>query len=382
MQYSLKIIGLVAAGLTMGSGVIQAEMERLYLACPGVGVRVAEFDTETGTLTPPREAVSLQSDGFLAIHPTQPFLYATLTMEGGGGVAALGMMEDGTLEVLNQKSAGGAGTCHVSVDGSGSAVFAANYGSGSVASFRIAEDGQLSDAVSVIAHEGSSIHPRQKQPRAHYIESDPSNRHVYAADLGTDEILIYRLDAETAELTPAGAGKLAPGAGPRHFKFSATGGKLYVLNELDLTVTTFGHDAQSGALTKEATLSVLPEGAVRENITCAEIRLHPSGKFLVTSQRDLNSAAADWSGGIANNSLSVFRIAPDGTLSYLANVSAEVLIPRNFHFDPSGQWLLVGGRSSNNIQVFSFDTTSGDLKPKGSAISCPNPICFQFVPKS
>lgn len=385
MRFSQKVLAMAAVTLTSGTGMMQAESERLYLACPGVGVRVAEFDTEAGTLSPPREAVSLDGTGFLAIHPTKPFLYASARVKtekkNYGGVAAFRMMEDGTLELLNESSAAGPGTCHVSIDGSGGVVFAANYGGGSVASFRIGEDGKLSDAVSAIVHEGSSIHPRQKQPRAHYIQADPSNHHAYAADLGTDEVVYYRINEETAELTPVGAGKLAPGAGPRHFKFSPNNGKLYVLNELDLTVTTFAHDAESGALTKEGSVSVLPEGAEREQLTCAEIRLHPSGQFLVTSQRDLRSNGDDWTGGIGNNSLSVLRIGEDGALSLHATVPAGVLIPRNFNFDPSGRWLLAGGQRSNDIQIFSFDAESGELQPKGEPVACPSPICFEFVPR-
>lgn len=385
MQIRKTTIALVTGALASSIGGLHAESERLYIACPSVGVRVAEFDTESGILSPPREAVSLNQTGFLAIHPTQPFLYATSAIEGkkkdNGGVAAFRMGEDGTLELLNESSAVGRGTSHISIDTSGSVVFAANYGSGSVASFAIQEDGQLSEAVSTITHEGSSIHERQKQPRAHYIQTDPSNGHVYTADLGTDEVIYYSFEEDSAKLTPAGAGKLTPGAGPRHFKFSASGEKLYVLNELDLTVTTFSHDQDSGKLTKEESISVLPADAERDNLTCAEIRLHPSGNYLVTSQRDLRSRSKDWTGGIGNNSLSVIQIADDGSLSLHKNVSAQVLIPRNFNFDPSGKWLLAGGRSSDNIQVFSFDSATGELSPHGDLVACPGPICFEFVPR-
>jgi 6-phosphogluconolactonase len=355
--------------------------ERLYLACPGVGLRVAEFDAETGELTPPREAVSLSGTGFLALHPQEPFLYATSTIKTErkktGAVAAFRIEDDGQLTLLNKVSAEGSGTCHVSVDASGGVVFAANYGSGSLASFRILENGELSEAVSTPAHEGSSVHPqRQKQPRAHSFVAGPGNRFAYAADLGIDRVVIYRFDSETAQLARVGEGRLAPGAGPRHFKFSASGKQLYVLNELDLTVTVFDRDIESGMLSEKATVSVLPEETRREGISCSEIRVHPSGDFVVTAQRDLETNAKDTLG---RNSLSVFRVTDDGSLKRLATVPAGVRIPRNFNFDPSGKWLLAGGQASNDIQIFSFDADTGTLTPKGEPVPCPSPVCFEFV---
>ena len=373
----------VFLGILMGSLAAGQAAERVYLACGNAGLRVAEFDSEKGTLTAPREAVSLQRAGFLAKHPSEPIIYSTCALDGpketNGGVAAFRIQEDGQLELVNQVSTKGSGTCHVSIDQSGKVVLAANYGSGSVASFQVEASGALSEAVSAVQHEGKSVHPsRQKGPHAHYFATGPSNQFAYVPDLGIDQVKIYELNAETAELTPAGEGVLEGGSGPRHMKFSTDGQFAYVLNELTLTVTTFAVGAEDGSLKAVETISVVPEGTDKEKVTCAEIRVHPNGRFVYTSQRDLKTRKGD-DGEIGRNSLSVFHVKEEGTLEHVQTISAGVRIPRNFNFDPSGKWVLTGGQSSNDIQVFSLDQATGKLAPHGDLIECPGAICFQFV---
>ncbi|MBK1833692.1 lactonase family protein [Roseibacillus ishigakijimensis] len=360
-----------------------ASAQRVYLACGNAGVRYAEFDASTGTLSASKEGISLAGAGFLALHSEGTHLYSTYWKkdeEGhSGAVASLRIGEDGDLELVNSVSTKGSGACHVSLDDTSQVAFAANYGSGSVASFQVQEDGSLSEAVSSILHEGSSKHPqRQKGPHAHYFAVGPQNSFAYAPDLGLDQVVIYRFDPATAALSPAGEGKLAAGAGPRHMKFSRDGSYAYVLNELDLTVTTFRVDARDGSLTAIDTISTV-ELEDKEEMSCAEIRVHPNGRLVYTSQRDLRTREGE---EIGRNSLSTFFVTDEGTLRRVQTISAGVRIPRNFNLDPSGRWLLAGGQSSEDIQIFSVAEDSGKLTPHGEPVACPGgPICFQFVPE-
>lgn len=357
-------------------------VERVYAACGSVGIRVSEFDSETGTLTGFHEALSLPGVGFLALHPEKALLYATCYGEGekgsNGAIGALKILENGTLDVINLSPTKSGGACHVSLDASGKVVFAASYGSGSVASFLVQEEGSLSEPVSVIQHEGSSVHPRrQTRPHAHYFAAGPQNKFAYAPDLGMDQVVIYQFDVETGELTAAGAGEVADGAGPRHMKFSQDGKFAYVLNELTLTVTTFRHDPENGSLTEVATIPAVPEGTDLEAMSCAEIVVHPSGKFVYTSQRDLQTR--DEASPMGRNSLSVYRVTGEGTLQRVQTISAGVRIPRNFNIHPDGKWLLVGGQFSDDVQVFAIQEENGKLSPHGEPVACPGkPQCFVF----
>lgn len=356
--------------------------EKVYAACGSVGIRVSEFDSTTGTLGPFTEAISLPGVGFMALHPEKPFLYATCPGEGkkgrNGAVGAFRILEDGTLDVVNLSPTKSGGATHLSLDATAKVAFAASYGSGSVTSFAVKEDGSLSPPVSVVEHEGSSVHPtRQKGSHAHYFAAGPQNKFAYAPDLGLDQVVIYRFDPDTAELTPAGAGQLAPGAGPRHMKFSQDGKFAYVLNELNITVTTFRYDAEDGSLEEVATISAVPEGTDKEQLSCAEIVVHPSGKFLYTSQRDLRTRGEG--SPLARNSLSLFRISREGTIQRTQTISAGVRIPRNFNVHPGGQWLLAGGQLSDDVQVFAINPENGRLSPQGEPVACPGrPQCFLF----
>lgn len=374
MKLSLLSLLSLVVSLGVNAG------EHVYIAC-GSGVRMAEFNAETGVLSETNEAVSIDGANFLALHPEKPVIYTTCNTDGKkkkkGAIATLQILENGTLDVLSQSQTKSSGATHVSVDAAGKVVFTASYGSGSVASFQVEEDGSLSKAISVVEHEGSSILPsRQSSSHAHYMAAGPKNKFAYVPDLGLDKVLIYSFE-ESAELTAAGAGVVAGGAGPRHMKFSKDGQFAYVLNELNITVTTFRYDSESGSLTEVATVSAVPEDTDIKRLSCAEIVVHPNGKFVYTSQRDLN--ARDEKDGLGRNSLSVYRVTDEGVLQRIQTISAGVRIPRNFNLHPSGKWLLAGGQSSQNVQVFAVDEKTGKLAPKGDPVACPGrPMCFVF----
>ena len=115
----------------------------------------------------------------------------------------------------------GAGPCYVSLDKTGRLVLVANYDGGSVATFEVQDDGSLSLVKGFVQHSGSSVDKeRQEGPHAHWIAVSPDNRFALAADLGLDDVLVYKLDdvqghadAEYAAVRAGetGIGAAAPG---------------------------------------------------------------------------------------------------------------------------------------------------------------------------
>ena len=164
---------------------------------------------------------------------------------------------------LNRESSGGDGPCHLSVDHTGHNVLVANYGGGSVACLPLHPDGSLGAIRSFVQHHGSSVDKsRQQEPHAHYINVDAANKHAFCADLGMDQVIIYRFDAAKGDLNsndPPSA-RVASGAGPRHMVFHPNGKFAYVINEMGSTVTAFSFDPQSGGMKEIQTLSTLPKG--------------------------------------------------------------------------------------------------------------------------
>ena len=365
---------LTATSLTMTAC---AQTPRVYFGTSNSkGIYVADLDAAKGTLSESQLALEIENPGFVAIHPNKPFIYSTAAGIGdgkNGGVAAMKINGDGTLTLLNRQSTKGPGPCHLSVDATGQCLMVANYRGGSVASFQILKDGSLSEARSFHQHEGAGANPKRQQgPHAHSIFPNPGNTHAYAPDLGIDKLMVYRLDPKAGTLAGSGfAAVPGGGMGPRHLKWSAEGKQVYVLNELDLSVSIFKPSKEAGSLEFIKTVSVLPEGADKSEMSCGEIRIHPNGKFVYASTRDLTEQGRD--------SISVFTRLEDG-FQRLETTPAQVWIPRSFNIDPTGQWMLVGGKKSSNIAIFKIDPETGRVKFTGTKLPFDGgPISIEFL---
>ena len=333
------------------------------------GIYHFRLDTDSGKISGGELAAEAKNPSFLALHPSGKYLYAANEIGGSGGVSAFAVEADGKLKLLDQQPAGGAGTCHVSVDAAGRYVFVANYDAGSIAAFPIQPDGSLGKATATVQHKGASVNAqRQKEPHAHSIYADPKGRLVYACDLGTDKVYAYRLDLEKGTLTPdeTATTTIAPGSGPRHLAFHPDGRFAYVINEMANTVTALQRDETSGALTVFQTVSALPAGSSAKSST-AEIFLHPNGKFLYGSNR-------------GDDSIAVFAIAADGKLTPVAHTPTQGKNPRNFALDPEGKFLLAANQDSDSIVVFKVDPATGKLTAAGQSVKVSSPVSIQFVP--
>ena len=334
------------------------------------GIYRSTLDLETGRLSEPVLAAEARNPSFVEIHPNGQFLYAVSESGGAGSVSAFAI-EPGTgnLTLLNQQPSGGAGPCHVNIDHAGKNVLVANYGSGSASVIPIQPDGKLAKPTGFVQHEGSSINPRrQKGPHAHSINVSADDRFAFVADLGLDKVMIYKLNTENGTITANNPpfAKVKPGAGPRHFAFSPNGKYAYVINELHSTMTAFSYDPATGALTEIQTIPTLPSD-FEGSSTCAEVRVHPNGKFLYGSNR-------------GHDSIAVYRIDPaKGTLTFVEHETADIKTPRNFNIDPTGTFCLVANQGADSIVVFRIDQKTGTLEPTGHKITVGRPVCIRFL---
>ena len=339
------------------------------------GIYAYRFDPATDQLTSLGLAAETVDPSFLAVDPSRRFLYAVNEIsqyEGrsSGGVSAF-TIDHGTgkLTFLNEVPSGGAGPCHLSLDKTGRYVLVANYGGGSLAVFPILKDGRLGEASAFVQHHGASINPqRQEGPHAHSIYASPDNRFVLSADLGLDEVLVYRFDAQKGTLKPNYPAYVvvSSGAGPRHFAFHPNGKFGYVINEMLSTITVFSYETASGTLEVLQTLSTLPQGFKGQS-SAAEVEVHPSGKFLYGSNR-------------GHDSIAVFAInSRKGTLmpaGYAPTLGKE---PRSFAIDPTGTYLFAANQNSDSIVQFRIDPNNGRLTPTGQVLEVSSPVCVTFV---
>jgi 6-phosphogluconolactonase len=338
------------------------------------GIYFARLDTETGKLNKAVTlAAEMEAPGFLAKHPTLEVLYAVGSIEGKPSVAAfkiVGSGRDKSLELLGSLEIGDAGPCHLAVDSTGNLLLTAQYQGGSVAAFRLGADGALKRRTALIKHDGGSnvVTNRQKEAHAHFVGFSPDNQYAFVPDLGMDKVVIYKVDVEKATISKHGHADSVPGSGPRHMKFHTSGKYVYVLNELDLSVTVFDYDAAAGTMTAKQTIPTVDKTLLdKEPIKSAsEIVVHPSGNFVYSANR-------------GHDSITAFKVNPDdGTLSVIEVENARATTPRNFNLDPSGKWLITAGQDSHTLATFLVDPETGELTYNQSTVQVPAPICVLF----
>ncbi|MEM6965197.1 MAG: lactonase family protein [Bacteroidota bacterium] len=233
-----------------------------------------------------------------------------------------------------------------------------------VCMYPIEENGKLGVATQVITLEGKGVTPRQEGSHPHSVNISPDNKFLLVADLGTDKIMMYQIDFENAQLLPNQPAfvQVQAGAGPRHLTFHPNDKYAYVVNELDATVNVF--DYADGQLTEKQSLSTLPPDFTGEN-WCADIHVHPSGKFLYASNR-------------GHDSIVIFEIdETNGTLTRLGHEPTLGQHPRNFMIEPSGKHLWVANQNSDNVVKFAIDPKTG-LLTKVDQMEVMTPVCLQF----
>jgi 6-phosphogluconolactonase len=288
-----------------------------------------------------------------------------------GGVSAFAVEDrtTGALKFLNYREAKGRGPSYISADGSGRYVLDANYGGGYVEVLSLNKDGSLDQQTAFVQHEGSSVHPqRQNKPYAHWFRTDPTNQFALAADLGTDQIVVYRFDAKTGKLSPNDPAfeKVNGGSGPRHLAFHPNGKWVYAVQELSNEVIAFHWNGKHGTLEQFQAVKTLREGFTDPS-TAAEIMVRTDGKFLYTSNR-------------GEDTLVVYAIdARTGELTLKQRVPSRGRVPRFFTFDPSGRWLVVGAQEGGSLSVFSVDEKTGELAPKGEPVPFARPMGVVFL---
>jgi len=338
------------------------------------GIHAYEFDTNSGKLNHLHRTGGVENPFFLATSPDRKFLYSIHAKQFGGKedeqVAAYEVVgRGGELKLLNRQSAKGTAACYLDVDRTGRMLVVANYASGSVASLPLKPDGSLGEPESFFPHKGSSVNPqRQKEPHAHCIVVSPDNKYAFANDLGTDQILCYKLDPATAKLAPNDPpfAKAPAGAGPRHLTFHPNGKRVYVINELLNSVTVFDYDAVSGKLTQRQTISTLPAD-FKGTSHCADLKITPDGKFLYGTNR-------------GHDSIACYAIGDDGKLTLIAIEPSLGKGPQNLAITSDGAWLICANMPGNNVAVFRIDTRTGKLKSAGEPVKQNSPSCIMLLP--
>lgn len=330
----------------------------------GEGIYSFELDLKKASIVQKSVFKEISNPSFLTISPDKKKVYAVNESSASSSANAFHLdAKTGKLTLINASATKGDGPCFISL--TKKHLFTANYGGGSISIFARKSDGSLTEIQQLIQQKGSSIHPsRQNKSHVHQTILTPDGKFLLANNLGTDKIIVYKYNPTSKFniLIPHDSISLKPGSGPRHLTFSKDGKIVYLLQELDGTVSVLKINKGYLSLIQES--SIVKEDGIETS--AADIHLSPDGKFLYTTNR-----------GTANN-ISCFLVKKDGTIEYKYQTPTSGLTPRNFAITPDGNYLLVAHQKSDNVVIFKRNKTTGTLTDSGMRIEVGSPVCLVF----
>ncbi|HUI60346.1 MAG TPA: lactonase family protein [Steroidobacteraceae bacterium] len=336
---------------------------------------IAVWSVEAHTLDSRKiqEVGELYSPSFLCMHPTLPLLYAAerswSAEDGQSGAVSVFEIDAATGELrrLFRCRSGGAFTAHVGVSPDGRFLTTANPKGPTLALFRLDARGIPTERPFVQAHVGKGATQRQAQPWPHSAYFDRSMRRVFACDLGLDRVFIYDLDERAGSLRPAEQPfvQVSSGAGARHLALAGEDRCVYVVNELDSTLSVFRYDDERRYLAIAQTLSTVPERTRPANHP-AEILLSPDGRHVYVTNR-------------GHDSIGVFRaVRATGRLRRIRCFAAQGHTPRHICLDGSGTLAAVCNQGSHEVALFRMEA-DGTMSPAAQRIGVQNPTCARLV---
>ena len=230
----------------------------------------------------------------------------------------------------------GADAAYVGTDRTGLWLLSASYGAGKTFVHHIDEDGSIQSPAVDVASTAVT---------AHSCPTSPNNQWVFVPHVAPNAVYQFKFDVARGKLTAAGkAMGGAPKAGPRHLAFHPTLDFAFTSDESGSSITAYRFDNAKG-LEPVQTLSTLP-APLKGNST-AEVKVHPSGKFVWVSNR-------------GHDSLAGFAIDAAGKLTAIGRAPTEKT-PRSFDIDPDGKYVFGAGEGSGKLAVFRVNLESGEL---------------------
>jgi len=341
----------------------------------GEGIHGGKWNPATGTI----------SDLHLAFQCNQPSFMVACQSHGANllfsghqpkpdvaELSAFRIEASGELKVINTLTLSDLeeSLIQIVLDHTNRCLVSASYRSNKVFSFGVAADGHLSGPVSHFELSGHGPNPRrQTTAHAHGASIPPDNRFACINDLGSDRIMVYKMDPAKAELTPNDPPfyTAPPGSGPRHLAFHPNGKWAYCISELNSTITFLKWNVKTGVLTAVESVSTLPPGADVSKNRAGEVIIDKTGRFLYACNR-----------GPAEELLA-YTITSSGNLKLAGRTPLGGKEARHFALSPNGSFLVVAEQFTNAVSVFTRDRNTGTLTPTGNKYPVNKASCIVFA---
>jgi len=345
------------------------------------GIYRYRFDSQTGKLdAKPLQVIKSENPSWLTLSKDQRHMFA-VNENGPGGSDVVGKVSSFAIDPkshevtpINQVVSRGDEPTHSSLSPDERFLFVSNYAvhpdpGGALAVIPVGKDGKLSVVAQVSNNHGASKVNAERQASSHVHSAvpTPDGKYLVASDLGADKLFVFGYDGQKPQpLQPAKhpTVELAPGSGPRHLLFSKDGKHAWLTLEMLAQVAVF--DYHDGAF-KQTQLVDLKNKGVQQKVGAGGLHTSADGKFLYVANR-----------GEANQLL-VFAIDGKGQLKEIQRRSVEGTEPREFSFDPSGQFMLIANQKSNQIVTVKVDPKTGLLGETVQKVDFDSPSDFRFL---
>ena len=282
-------------------------------------IHVVDFDSATGEFGRARKVVDIPNPSWLCPGP-RPGILHTVVEHGGpsGGRVCTFDVRGRRVRLLGEVRSMGEYPCHLTLAPDGSFLFVANYGGG-VSKLPLGADG-------AVGASGSPIVTPLPRSRAHWVGFRDGT--LWVADFGHDCLRLIEQSGREVHTV-----RFPSGAGPRTIAWHPHLPVCFVACESDNTVRVVSTPTGEARIVGEH--SLLPPG-VHVRSVAAHVATDASGQFVYASNR-------------GHDSVAVFEVSPTGGLTPCGHASSGGAHPRHFTVDPTGRWLIVANRDSNNV---------------------------------
>ena len=349
-----SLSGCQTVGATPSGAVMVKLVAGTYDTKGSEGIYGLTFDPANGNFGQPDLLANADNPSWISVSGERMYVVNELTE---GRLSTYAVASNGSISMITSSPTLGASPCYVAVSPDRRYVATANYMGGSVSVFALDPEGLAKAGPQVLQHAGKGPNPaRQEAPHAHWVQWNKQQNFLYSVDLGLDEVKAYPFDSKTGRAGSAlSALKLQSGDGPRHLSFHPSLATAYVLSELSNTVTVVDQHSD-GTLQERQRIGTLPD----------DFAVHSQAAHLYVSANGRNLYASNR----GHDSIAVFAIATDGTLSLLQVSAVMGNWPRSFLVLEDSRTLLVANQESHNIVAFTI-AADGTLKATGKEIALP-----------
>lgn len=332
------------------------------------------FDAEKETLTLLNTTADRRNPDVMAIDPRKKMLYIgneNAKGEGGhmGGVTAFDISDPIHPVYDSWVPSETGGPCYVALmkEGDKQYLVSSGYSDGRLQAFTMNEKGSLMDRCDDILKEGTGPFmpqyyvSKQDHARLHCVVLIPHTDYFACADLGGDKVYVYTI--KEGKLCEVSCKKMRSGSGPRHIACASSGKIWYLVDELDNAVSVLTFDPETASIDILQRISALPD-AYTEDSWCSSIHLSPDEKYLYVANRGYDS-------------LAIYKIEEEGKkLSLVGWFTEEMSKPREFTFDVTHKYVLIGGMDTNCITVNKYDPLTGKLQYITKLEGLDRPACI------